>query len=347
MEAIMKKILVLLLILTLVLSLASCKKCKEHIDADDDYLCDNCGENFDDGDENPDPPVPQGHKVTFTVKLDDGTPVPGVKFTLHRGETVYATLVSGADGRVEVTLENLAYSVDFDYDSLPELCIPDVFGLKIEEGKDAYEIIIVDNTPNGSMEKPFVVVENETPITLGAGETVYYHYRGSSTRFLSVDNAGITVGYNGESYVFNQGDEPLLISPEIGESTYLSLTNTTDSELSFTLSMIAPLGSSDNPIVLTENAATATVNCETIVFYSFTVTTSGTLTLTSDDERSSISITKVLENDVPVISQTEGTIPATMEVAEGDVITIGVSALEGGKNDPFDVEISFTISITE
>ena len=343
----MKKILVLLLALTLVLSLASYKKCKEHIDADDDYLCDNCGENFDDGDEGGELPPPTDHKVTFSVKLDDGTALSGVKFTLHRGETVYATLESDANGMAEVTLENLAYSVDYDYDSLPELCIPDTFGIKIEEGKDSYELVIVNNTPDGSMGKPFIVVENETAVTIGAGETMHYHYRGSSTRFLSVDNAGITVNYNGESYVFNQGDEPVLIKPEIGESTYLSLTNTTEGEISCILSMIAPLGSSENPISLTENGTSVTVNCETIVFYSFTVTKSGTLTLTSDDERSSISVAKVLENDVPVISQTEGTAPATMDVVEGDVITIGVSALEGGKNDPFDVEISFTISITE
>ena len=53
----MKKFLIILLALTLVMSLASCKKCKEHIDADDDYRCDICGENFDDGDENPEPPI--------------------------------------------------------------------------------------------------------------------------------------------------------------------------------------------------------------------------------------------------------------------------------------------------
>lgn len=343
----MKKILIILLALTLVTSLASCKKCKEHIDADDDYLCDNCGENFDDGDENPEPPIPEGHTVTFTVRLDNGTAVSGVKFTLHRGETVFATLVSGADGTVSATLDNQAYSVEFDYDSLPSGCIPDTFAVKVEEGKDDIDLLIIDNTPNGSAERPFLIVENETAVTIGAGEKVYFHYRGSSVRYLTVDSEAITVSLAGESYSLSAGNLPLVITPDIGTETTFSLSNGSDAEVSFTLSMSAPLGSNENPIIIEGNGATATVNCESTVFYSWVATSSGTLTLTSENARNNISITKIVENDVPVTEQTGGNSSVSFAVSEGDVITIGVSALEGGKNDPFDVEISFTLTISE
>lgn len=343
----MKKLLIILLALTLVMSLASCKKCKEHRDADDDYLCDSCGENFDDGDENPEPPVDQGHKVTFTVKLDNGTAVSGVKFTIHRGETVFATLVSGADGTVEATLDNQAYSIEFDYESLPSGCIPDTFAVKVEEGKDNIELLIIDNTPDGSAAKPFPIVENETPVTIGAGETVYFRYRGSSVRYLTVDSEAITVNFAGESYSLTAGNLPLVITPDIGTETGISLSNGSDAEVSFTLSMTAPLGSNENPITLEGNGATVTVNCESIVFYSWIATSSGTLTLTSDSARNNISITKIVENDVPVTEQTGGESSVSFEVNEGDVITIGVSALEGEKNEPFDVEISFTLTVSE
>ena len=40
----MKKLLVILLVLTLALGLVGCKKCKDHVDNDVDFKCDECGE---------------------------------------------------------------------------------------------------------------------------------------------------------------------------------------------------------------------------------------------------------------------------------------------------------------
>ena len=344
----MKKILTLLLALSLITSLVACggDKCKDHVDADDDYLCDLCGENFDDGDEDPEAPVETKHSVTFTVKLDDGTPLSGVAFKLMRGESEIASLTSDASGKASVALENLAYSIEYDYDTLPEYCTPDIFGVKIEDGKDAVELVITDNKPDGSLAKPFVVVDDETAITLGAGEKVYYTYRGYSVKYLSVDSADVSVIIGGESYD-NTMDAPLMIEPELGVSTLLCLVNNGEAELSFTLSLISPLGSSENPYELTENGATVeNLNSETVVFYKWVATASGTLTLTSDSARNNISLTKVMENDVISVEQTNGDLSITMEVKEGDVITIGVSALAGGQGDPVNVDISFTITIS-
>ena len=49
------------------------KKCKAHVDADDDYKCDICETDFDDGDEAPEF---VSADVTFSVKYDNGNPYP-------------------------------------------------------------------------------------------------------------------------------------------------------------------------------------------------------------------------------------------------------------------------------
>ena len=340
----MKKILIIILVLCLSVGLAACKKCKDHVDVDDDYLCDNCGENFDDGDEvKPEPPA-TNHKVVFVVKYSTGEAVSGVKFSLVRGD-FKLDLVSGSDGRAEATLENLAYSVDYDYESLPEYCTADITGIKIEASTSEVELVIVDNRPDGSMAKPFFIVNNLTEVTLGAGEEIYYTYKGSSVKFLSVNSESVLVSLGGESYSLADGNLPVRIEPEIGTATLFSVKNTAQTETTFTLSLIAPEGSSENPYLLNGNGTTVTVNCETSVFYRWVADKDGVLTLSSDDARNNISVTKVLEDDVIKVEQTGGQSSVSMEVKEGEVITIGVSALEGKKGEPFDVEISFEIII--
>ncbi|MBR4836589.1 MAG: hypothetical protein IKU99_06225, partial [Clostridia bacterium] len=134
---------------------------------------------------------------------------------------------------------------------------------------------------------------------------------------------------------------------DIGKATYFTLKNPTNAEISCTLSFDAPLGSSENPIEVDESGATATVNSETFIYYSFTTTKDGVITLNCDNERNNITLTRILENDVPEVKQTFGLSSLSMEVKEGDVITIGVSALEANdnhQNKDYNVEISFTIS---
>jgi hypothetical protein len=158
----------------------------------------------------------------------------------------------------------------------------------------------------------------------------------------------LTVNYGGSSYSLGAENLPLFIEPEIGKATGFSIKNTTGEEISFTLYLTAPKGSSENPIEISDSGATVTVNCESVIYYSWTATKDGVLTLTCDNERNNISVTRILENDVPEVAQTNGEPTVTMEVKAGDVITIGVSALEAERdheNQEFDIEISFSLSI--
>lgn len=343
-----KNFLALLLVLALAVMLASCQNECTHVDADDDYNCDNCGEHFDDGDE----PVDNGGNdtsmisVTFNVTLDDGTPVSGVKFTLTRSSTSF-DYVSGADGSVVAELEAGIYYVTYDYDSLPEGCLPDTDGIKVEEGKSVFSLVLINNIPDGSRAKPFPISESETEVTLGAGQAFYYNYRGSSVKYLNVEVSGVVVMFGDESYSHDAGNLPLTITPDIGESSTFYLKNTTESELTFTLYLESPLGSYENPIELNENTMSAVVNSDTVIYYNWIATADGMLTLTSDDARNNIHVRRIIENDVPIDLQTNGELSVSMEVVAGDIITIGVSATEANpdKGEEYDVEISFTLYI--
>ena len=317
-----------------------------HVDKDDDYLCDLCGEHFDDGDEEPEQPVVTTNEVTFIVKLDDGTVLSGVKFAIIRGET-RIDLESDANGKATATLERFAYSIEYDADTLPEYCMADTFGIKVEEGTSEVNLVVIDNTPNGTAAKPFPVLESEIAVNIGAGQELIYIYRGNSMKILSLDNADIIVKCLDEERTATAENPIYVVPTDIGAVTRIVLKNPTNEEISCTLHFDAKPGSSENPIEVDESGATVTVNSEAFIYYSFTATKSGVITLNCDNERNNITLTRILENDVPEVKQTFGLSSLSMEVKEGDVITIGVSALEANdnhQNKDYNVEISFTIS---
>ncbi len=338
-----KYLLIMFLILALTLTLFACVEECEHVDLDDNNLCDKCEAHFSDGDE----PLPEATKysVVLTVLLDNGEPLSGVEVYLTRGE-VTTSFVTNSEGKAEGKLEAGLYSVGYNYETLPEYCTTDLYGVKVEESENAFTVTVTDNSPDGSAEKPFFVSENETEITLAAGQEIYYLIRVSSIRHINVYNSAAVIGYKGESYEATDGVASLVINPDGTDvtSTVFSVKNNSSETITATLEVNAPLGSYENPIDLEENGATVTVNCDTFVYYCWTATADGMLTLTSDSERNNIFIRRVLENDVPVDRYTGGELSVSMEVAAGDIITIGVSATEAA-NEAYDVEISFSLAI--
>ena len=344
----MKRFLILLLALTLVLSFASCKNdkdkgnenvCEGHVDADDDYLCDKCGANYDDGDEAPDVVLPTEYEITFVVKLDNGEVVSGVKFTITRGAKSF-DLVSDSSGKAVQKLEAGPYAISYDYETLPEYCTPDTFGFRVEEGTSEVILIVSDNTPDGSVAKPFPIQEKETEITLEPGQEINFVYRGATTKKLTINADGISVIYDGNTYNSEDGSVSLDFYPEIGKETRFSVKNNNDEAVTTVMSLIAPLGSNENPIILTENQGSALVSDEETVYYKWIASADGVIVLTSESAVNNISLTKVLENDVLIISQTVGNAAAYLTVKSGDEITIGVSAINATER----VDVDFAIT---
>lgn len=325
----LKRLLTLLLVLTLVISLASCtEKCEGHVDADDDLKCDKCGEEYDDGEEAVGP-----QQVTFIVKLESGEVLPGVKFTVARGNISH-NLVSNINGQATLLLDVGPYAISYDYESLPEYCVPDLDGIRVEEGNTSFDIIVSDNRPDGSIEKPFFISENETELTLAPGQELYFNYRGSSQKYASVNNDAAVIIYNGESYAATDGQVTVLITPEkVGQHTTFSVKNDSGSEFTATLTLLAPIGSSENPFELTENAASLELVVGEAVYYQWTAEKDGVLILNSSTEHNNISISKILENDVSIISQTSGTGYAYLAVCVGDKVIIAASVTELTEED--------------
>lgn len=335
-----KKLLVLLLAMAMVVALASCKeKCKGHVDADDDLKCDNCGEAFDDGEEvKPILTV----DFTFKVKLSDGTPVPGVQFSLLRGDKTI-TLVSGSDGNITANIEPGSYAIEYDFDTLPMNCLPETEGVKVEEGKTSADVIIIDNTPDGSSKKPYYIQENNTDITVEAGQEIFYIYRGSTEKTLQFNVEGIEINYNGETYKYNDGRVSVLIVPEIGVMTRFSIKNTSDESISTTMQLIARAGTYENPFALDELTAELSIKSGETVYYSWIADKSGLITVSNSGEGVNVNLTKILENDVPIISESAGSGVVTLEISEGERVIIAVSLIGDDVTAP--ISISFSGSV--
>lgn len=315
-------------------------KCDGHIDADDDYLCDKCGEHFDDGDE---AVIPEKDKinVTFTVRLDDGTALAGVKFILTRGANT-VELVSGADGTVVGSLDAGTYYITYDHDTLPEYCWGETPGVKIDKETKTAEILVVDNRPNGTPEKPYPTSGEAIEINISSGEELYYSCRGTSLRYVIVNSADLVINYNGETYTAVDGVVTVGVSStDVETPTIFSVKNISDSAVTATMEIYAPLGSYDNPIELTGNNIEVDIADGKTIYYAYKADKDGIVVITSPTEgneilisRNIIKITDGVEEIVSTITaESSGSNAGYIYVSKGDDIRIGVSYVEPEKDE--------------
>ena len=315
--------------IVVVIILLSGNKCPGHVDADDDYLCDNCGEHYDDGDEDK-PSENNDVEVTFTILLDNGQPLSGLKFTLTRGDKSYA-LTSGADGTAKVTIAPATYSLSYDYETMPEYCWIDIPGVKIEETTTNINITVIDNRPDGTMTKPFPVNAEEPEITLNAGEEFYYSCHAASLVYVSISSRDLEVVYNDVTYTYSEEDGAIIVpvvSGDVETPIIFLVRNKTKNSVSATMEIYAPPGSFDNPYELTGNTGTAEVAVEDTKYYVCTAEKDGILVVTSTTENAAILITRNIVKVVDGVEVIVNTITANngyIYVTAGDEIKLGVS----------------------
>ena len=331
----MKKLLVYLMALMLVLSvsLVSCgKKDKGNEEPDTKE-----NTSIEAPQEKPQEEAPKVEKqCTFSVKLDNGEILPGVKFTLKSGATEYA-IESGADGTVSAKLAVGKYSISYDYDTLRPGCAPDAFSVEITADTSEILLKVVDNNPNGTAAKPFFVEEDVTPLAIEAGSEVYYIYRGAAMRYLTVESDGVVITYKGEEYTAENGKVVVEITPQMGEMTRFSIKNTTGAKIETNVCMVAPKGSMENPIAMEGNSAQASVPAEGAVYYKYVADKNGVLVVSSENETNDIRLSNL--NTSVVTSNTEGASSTSIAVSVGDEILIEV----GSTDDKNAVVIEFTV----
>ena len=159
-----RKLLIALLALSLSVALASCgdkdndNTCS-HRDANDDGKCDSCSADFEDGDEEEELVK---KTFSFTVKEIGGDLLKNVDLKLTAGQYT-VTITSDVSGKATAELYPAKYSIEL---IRPENEDDDRFNYQLETTELTLsadnlsaEIIIVDNTPNGTKEKPFFISE--------------------------------------------------------------------------------------------------------------------------------------------------------------------------------------------
>lgn len=319
-----KKLFALLLSALLAFSFVGCKdkKCN-HRDADDDGICDKCSAPYTDGDDTgKNSSTDTSVTCTFTVQTDDRTFAAGVAFTLSSQANTYS-LVSDENGQVTAKIEPAVYTVSYDYDTLPDACSPDVYSIDVKSAT-AITLLLIDNTPDGSEEKPFPLTEDEK-ITLAANAELYYTYRGSETVILQIESENVRIVYNGTTYEPVDGVVSVSLDHQNFSSITFSIKNVGTETVQAELKLTYPLGSRGNPILLSENATTANVPENGEVYYKWIAPQNGIVVVSSENTLNDISMLNTTTNAVS--SATYGSACEYLVVSANDEIILSVSSL--------------------
>lgn len=336
-------LLSLVAILT-VLCLAACgggsDPCTEHVDDDGDSVCDVCQATIEPcshEDVNNDkicdicrqPLEAQKVDLTFTVKAEDGTGVGDIEFTLSLDGEVKHTLTTNAQGVATCQAEEGEYLVVFNV--LPEnwYSSQNYSNINVTQNKKTFEFDVIDNTPNGTLEKPYPSENAETgelaSVTISANGVSYFSTKGTA-RYLVLNNAGLKVIYKNQEYLPDAGGEirVLIESTEATAVTLFQVENTSDSDILVTLAFETVPGTQENPhAAQLGNTYTEQVYPEESIYYEYTVEKDGVLMAYSDSEKNDIGLYN--QTTYELVNSTRGKKAAYITVKEGDVIRISVS----------------------
>lgn len=338
-----KKILVFTVAFAMLLSLVSCDKCKDgHIDEDVDFICDECGEPMpcyhadEDGDflcdkcgEFYEAPVVYAD-FTVTVKSEDGAPVSGVKAIVTDSEGAEVlSATTGSDGKVSGNAPTGEYYISFEIESDGYVYVPNGF-IDIKKDGNDFVYVTVDNTPDGSAEKPFFISEDTATYTIPAGATFTFTIKGTE-RTLVIENANVTLNYNGATVTPDDGKIEVRVSGSTDPNsppTAFTLTNTASADNEVTLSFVSDPGTRENPIeiALGTEYTTPVITNESIIYYTLNAAAAGSITISSATEGNVLKLTNLTKSQVT--DYTDGTAGASVTVSgvdAGDVILVEVS----------------------
>ena len=294
-------------------------------------------------------PPDGGDETTFdytvTVHNLDGEPVADVAFRLDKASTMVASGETDENGTL--TFEDvdagkywlICVSCPGDYqlyNSEAEIYIT------VGEGSTSTALTVESTTPDGSERKPYMLVitydDNEEMVmptaTVAAGATTYYEIRNIGGAHLVVESSDIEILYDGQTYTANGGKVRVpLAKTTTFDFVKFAIVNKTATEQTLTLNLVSDEGTRENPFALEFKSMEQTLDKEEYVYYKWTATGDGTLTVSGISENAYIIITKyIADTDVPSqVERNENNLVSelTMEVAEGDEIIIGIGVYNG------------------
>jgi len=333
----MKRILILLMVLCLAFTATMLVSCGGN-DTDTDTNTNT--DTSSDTDSSVDTPVEKTYTITFKDEEDELVVGATISF-LNPNEEVIKTLVTDAKGQVTVTLTGTHYAEMTDS---PEGYYYLNIAGRVELDKEQMVIVVRNNTPDGTIQKPYPVTEDITEITLDANKAVYYNLSGGGRNFLIENAQGLKVFYGDDEA--KEADEEGKISfkmPATDATNRLVIVkfeNTTDEEKTYTLSIFSDKGQQDNPHNLElDTEVTELIEKEKTVYYKWVAVKSGMVVVLSDTEGNNIT----LENKTTsvVSSATNGGVCEYISVDAGDVIFVCVSSLGADNYNEVKFKVNF------
>ena len=345
----MKKFIMLLLCISLIACCAaymvSCgddeELCTVHTDNDENGMCDVCNVSMIN------PNAPSAVSVTFTVKDQDGIAVPSITLTfsaygaLDNEEPV--TVTSGTDGKCTVKLKPAKYHVSADYDvetvGYYTLQTPEV---KIESSTSAVDILMENNTPNGTESRPYTLSVGNNALSVPAGKSVYYILYRAVALVADVTASGVKIEYNGAEYTPDANNKInfAFIGEDFNSVANVKITNTGSQDASISFGINSVEGTLGNPHVISalgEQITNNEVAKGDTVYYSYTATKSGTLVLTVASADTSAAMQN---NSYQVSTSSENSMTISLAVSAGDEVIINLTS--SADENP---ELVFTVNL--
>ncbi len=351
-------LLALAVLMATTVAMSACGSVCNHMDNDQNKFCDICGASLEtsaetvaesDTETETEAETPAESEttstvdVTLTVKDQFGNLIAGAALRIiGDGNETVAALTTEADGHAVVTLPEGNYSVIFD--ELPEYHLAETMPLTVTADTELVELEIINNTPDGSAAHPFFIDTATTVMTFAANQTYHYTMFAGDRRSIVIENAAdIEITLNGTTHT---PDETGLIRVPMSADQQqarmdLSVTSRIAQEVTITIDTEA--GASDNPIVIEElGTLTVTVPKDTIMYYSYTVTSASELWVTSEDPTNNISLTNYTASTATVFTGGADT-GDRLAADAGDVIILAVSIV-GGESSAESYSLTFTLN---
>lgn len=326
----MKKIGTLLLSLMMLCSTAAlataCRDddeptpCVEHVDGNNDGLCDVCDETYT--------PAVSEVTVTFTAKDLEENTIAGIAVNISADNQTPVTAVSGADGTFSATLSAGTYTLsvgDYNVDAVGYYLLKTT-SVTIEQNVTAVNIYFENTTPNGTANRPYVL-SSENQITIPANTAYYYVVYRSNNLYAEVIGENVKVTYNTTVYEPDaEGNISIqLMGRSIYETDILLFENTSAIEQTYTVNLTSAPGTYDNPYELTldQDVTTKELANRESVYYTYTATENGKLTLTLKTENGYVSMANIANSDSVATEENVMTIELVLNA--GDTVKIDCS----------------------
>ena len=300
--------------------------CEEHKDTDKNKICDVCKERIED-------PKPIEVNVSFTIKDQDGLAVPGVAVSLRgTASNGLYTATADANGAFSLKLPVGTYAAEYDNYTTDEVYYyPEsaAHTIVITAETSAYEIKFVNNTPNGTLERPYPLTVGESnSLVIPTGSGYHYIIYRSNNYIVNLEGTGIKVVYAGSEYTPDADGK--IVFELLGDSTNsqesLYVENVTDSEISVSIDISSKQGTTmDNPFII-ETLGEEIVNEDMKpktdrLYYSYIAAEAGTLQLTVTSTKSYAGLSN-MTTGISVSTDEADSTTLTVEVSAGDRIII-------------------------